>query len=63
LSITLPEKDHREIFAESIFRAIVMVGILISVCSSLITGTEYDDGTIRNKLMIVQARVHIYLAD
>ena len=52
-----------EIFAESIFRAIVMVGILISVCSSLVTGTEYDDGTIRNKLMIGQARIHIYLAD
>lgn len=53
----------RKGFAESIFESMVFIGILISACSSLFTGTEYDDGTIRNKLMIGQARVRVYLAD
>ncbi|MDE7310410.1 MAG: ABC transporter permease [Eubacterium sp.] len=56
---TLPLDEQ---FGECLFQSCVLIGILIAVCSSLFTGTEYDEGTIRNKLMIGQPRASIYLS-
>lgn len=45
------------------FTYIMMVVILASAFCSLYIGTEYSDGTIRNKLMIGHKRSNIYLSN
>ena len=40
-----------------------VIGLVIAVFVSLFFGTEYSDGTIRNKLITGQSRVSIYLAN
>ena len=40
-----------------------VVGMVIAVFVPLFFGTEYSDGTIRNKLITGQSRISIYLAD
>lgn len=37
--------------------------LLPAIFVSMFLGTEYSDGTIRNKLVVGQARIHIYLAN
>lgn len=39
------------------------IGIAISVFCSLFIGTEYSDGTIRNKIVVGHSRFHIYLTN
>jgi ABC-2 type transport system permease protein len=41
----------------------IVVGILVAVFCSLFVGTEYSDGTIRNKLVVGHSRSSIYLAN
>lgn len=41
----------------------IMVGIVSAVFCCLFLGTEYSDGTIRNKLMVGHTRGRIYLAN
>lgn len=41
----------------------VLIGIMISIFGSIFFGTEYSDGTIRNKLMIGHLRVNVYIAN
>lgn len=38
-------------------------GFLIAAFCSLFIGTEYSDGTIRNKLIVGHGRIHIYMAN
>lgn len=57
------EMPFPEVFAESIFQSTVLMGIVFAVFCSLFTGTEYDNGTIRNKLMVGQSRTSIYLSN
>ena len=45
------------------FTYVTVIGILLSTFISLFIGTEYNDGTIRNKLVIGHTRVSIYLSN
>lgn len=71
LAVAVPLNHYREFLATgyqvsmdgNFFGYAVVIGILASVFGSLFLGTEYSDGTIRNKLMVGHSRVHIYLAN
>jgi len=45
------------------FSPYILVGVLIAVFCSVFVGTEYSDGTIRNKLVVGHSRRSIYLAN
>ena len=47
----------------NIFSHILLVPIVFSVFCSLFIGTEYSDGTIRNKIVVGHTRRAIYLAN
>lgn len=40
-----------------------IIGIVISIFTSLFLGVEYSDGTIRNKISVGHKRIHIYLSN
>lgn len=40
-----------------------MIGVVIAIFLSLFNGTEYQDGTIRNKIVVGHKRSHVYLAN
>lgn len=46
-----------------IFAFLFIIGIVMSVLISLFIGTDYSDGTIRNKIIIGQSRNSIYAAN
>ena len=45
------------------FAYTLVIGVLCAVFCSLFLGTEYSDGTVRNKLMIGHRRSAIYLSN
>lgn len=40
-----------------------IIGIVMAIFTSLFLGTEYSDGTIRNKISVGHKRMHIYLSN
>lgn len=46
-----------------LFEVMPMFGILAAVFSGLFLGTEYSDGTLRNKLVVGSSRIRIYLTN
>ncbi len=44
------------------FHFALSIGLFCSVCGSMFFGTEYNDGTIRNKIIVGHTRADIYLA-
>ncbi len=44
------------------FHVALSIGLFCSVCSSMFFGTEYHDGTLRNKVIVGHTREGIYLA-
>lgn len=58
------QKYHFEMELESsFFQPLMLMGIVTAVFVSLSVGTEYSDGTIRNKLVIGMSRTEIYLSN
>lgn len=47
---------------DGLFNDIVFMGILLAVFVALFLGTEYSDGTIRNKVSAGHSRISIYLS-
>lgn len=45
------------------FLELVYIGVIMAIFSSFYIGTEYSDGTIRNKLTVGHSRKDIYLAN
>ncbi len=49
--------------AESLFQHASLLGIMGAVLDSLLVGTDYSDGIIRNKLVVGRSRTQIYLSN
>ena len=45
------------------FQFLLYVGFFFAAVTSMFLGTEYSDGTIRNKLIIGHTRINVYLAN
>ncbi|MDE6887640.1 MAG: ABC transporter permease [Eubacterium sp.] len=57
------EAELPRIFPEIVFQSVVFGGIVFAAFCGLFTGTEYEDGTIRNKLMVGRSRASIYMTN
>lgn len=56
-------KDPGETPDQLLFIFPVLIGIVTAAFSSLFIGTEYSDGTIRNKLIVGHKRSSVYLSN
>ena len=55
--------DAEYILDNFLFGSFILVGVGLAVVISVYVGTEYSDGTIRNKLIVGRKRLHIYLSN
>lgn len=58
----MQQYDVVYLFDEVIFLYVLPLGILIAMVLGLFAGTEYSEGTIRNKIISGKSRVQIYLS-
>lgn len=49
--------------SDALFSGVYMAAIAVAVISPMFSGTEYSDGTIRNKIIAGHKRIHIYLSN
>ena len=47
----------------TLFSYAILIGMVTAIFTSLFVGTDYSDGTIRNKLIVGHTRIAIYLAN
>lgn len=47
---------------DDLYLAVPTLGLFLAACISMLLGTEYSDGTIRNKLMVGKTRCQVYFA-
>lgn len=58
------QKNGRSVSLDPLFfNFVIYMGILTAVLTSLFVGTEYHDGTIRNKIISGASRTNIYLSN
>ncbi len=57
------ENGHTVLLDSCIFGAFLMVCVALAIFVPLFIGTEYSDGTMRNKLSTGAKRTHIYVAN
>ena len=46
-----------------LFECLPMMGLISAIFTSLFIGSEYSDGTIRNKIIVGHSRIRIYLVN
>ena len=51
------------VFDGCLFECLPLMGLVSAIFTSLFIGSEYSDGTIRNKLVVGHSRMRIYLAN
>lgn len=54
---------YTEPLEEMLFQNCIVIGFVCAVVVGMFLGTEYSDGTIRNKIAVGHTRVNIYLAN
>lgn len=59
----MTESGYEVTLEDYYFNQAPMIGVFCALFASLFLGTEYSDGTIRNKLAVGHNRSHIYLSN
>ena len=60
---TLILSEYHYSIDEYYFHFAIVIGAFCALFSSMFLGTEYSDGTIRNKIVVGHTRTSIYMAD
>ena len=55
--------QEESVLDNGFFAYVLVIGFAMAAFGSLFLGTEYSDGTIRNKLIVGHTRMRIYLAN
>lgn len=55
--------NERELFDDALLAFVSIIGCCAAIFCSMFSGTEYSDGTIRNKLIVGHLRSSIYLSN
>lgn len=61
--IEMRQYGYQEAMEDTLFMYVAFMAILVPVFASLFIGTEYNDGTMRNKLIIGHSRTAIYFSN
>jgi len=57
------ETKNGNVFYGCLFECLPLMGLISAIFTSLFIGSEYSDGTIRNKIIVGHSRIRIYLAN